>query len=572
LAAEAPFSWNFLWAGSWEEEGRLIGRGDLKLHFTGPDLTLRGEVLDRRPGEWAALWPFGGAGKEEKPRFLGALYHPGTGSRLLYGALEEWGLAARLRSPWSRGLPFAESRKASTADLQSAYSGKEDALYLYLGSPYLGLPRRDFPRMRAFGSLRLVPARLAGEAGSSFAPLGKGTSLGAGLEGRFSPGVSLSLEGFGGAGGIPAKNSTAWFLESPLLPDQDFRTLGLGLLFNSPYVSLSADAAWSRISIYGGDFPQNLYANLGFRVGNKGMGRGASFWQLSLTADGAGPGYTGSDGAVPGAGFRVGGRFEWRRPRLGLFRINTGLSGPGFTQNAEGGLDVRFNRSSSAFSYRPPAGTFPLRLSRLSLSASRDAREAGDIKDTAVLGLSLTGSPRNIGRSIAQGLVRLGGPPSFEPVFPPGTLGLGLSGTIAGSPKPGTYPEEKPLPWPIPGGPYFFESLKTGLELSWSQPLELPAGPVDRLLNGPPGKNISRGSSGRGNLQLKAGFDYGLVEDGEGGFRDSRDLSLSAVLRGKLGRFGIKLSYPDLPPDPLDSPVSLREAWELSLSWRREWR
>jgi hypothetical protein len=569
LAAETPFSWNFLWAGSWEEGGRLAGRGDLKFHFPGPNLTLRGEILDRRQGGWDALPPFGGSWKEGEPRFLGALYHQGTGSRILYGALEEWGLSARLRSPWSRGLPFAESRKASTADLRSAYSGKEDTLYLYLGSPYLGLPGGGFPRLRAFGSMRLDPAKLSAGT-SSFAPLGDGTALGAGLEGRFAPGVSLSLEGFAGAGGIPEKNPTAWFLESPPLPDQEFRILGFGLLFNSPYVSLSADAAWPQISIYGGDFPQNLYANLGIRVGTKGAGRRPSSWQLSLAADGAGPYYTGSDGAGAGAGFRLGGKFEVQSRRAGSFRINTGLSGPGFTPDPAGGLS--FDRSSSGFSYRPPAGTLPLRISRLSLSASRDARETEHIKDSAVLGLSLAGSPRDLGRTITQG--RFGSLLPLESAFSPGTLGLSLSGTLAGSPKPGTRPEGEgeALPWPVPGGPYLFESLKTGLELSWSRPLELPDGPLARLINGSPGKNSEKSPPGRGNLQVKAGFDYGLTEDGEGGLTDRRDLSFSATLRGKIGRFALKLGYPDLPPEPFDTPVSLRDAWELSLTWRREWR
>jgi hypothetical protein len=184
------------------------------------------------------------------------------------------------------------------------------------------------------------------------------------------------------------------------------------------------------------------------------------------------------------------------------------------------------------------------------------------------------GSPRDLGRAVTQGLGRFGGSLPLESAFPPGTLGLSLSGTLSGSPKPGARPEGEgeALPWPIPGGPYFMESLKTGLDVTWSRPLELPDSPMARLINGPPGKNSGKSPPGRGNLQIKAGFDYGLTDNGKGGLKDRRDLSLSATLRGKLGRFGLKLGYPDLPPDPFDTPVSLRDAWELSLSWRREWR
>jgi hypothetical protein len=572
LGAEPPLSWNLLWSGSWEEEGNLNGRGDLKLSFTGPGLTLRGEMLDRRKGEWDALWPPGSQGEEGKTRLLGGLYHQATGSRVLYGALEEWGLAARLRNPWGRALPFAESRRASMADLRSAYSGKEDELYLYLGSPYLNLralsPGRaggEFPRLRVFASARLNPEGLAGEAGGpgAFAPLGRGTALSAGLEARLGRFFSLSLEGFNSAGELPLKNSSAWFLDSPPLPSQDFRVSGFGLLLNSPYAGLSADAAWSQTSVYGGgDFPSNIYASLGFRAGNKGTRRG-SFWQLSLAADGAGPRYTGSDGAAPGAGFRAGGKFEWQGSRAGFFRVNTSLSGPGFSQNG-GAPGLSFDRSSSGLYYRPPAGTFPLRISRLSLTAGRDAREG--VKDSAALTLGLAGSPRDISRILAGGLARIGVPPG--PAFPEGTLTLNLSGALSGSPKPGEGrdPEGEALPWPLPRGPYFFESLKAGAELSWSRPLDLPAAAA-RLMNGPPGKGPARG-----NLQIKAGFSYGLAADGEGGLRESRSLSLSAALRGRLGRFGIGLGCPDFPADPFDSPVSLRDAWEMSLSWRREWR
>lgn len=578
LAAESFLPWDFLWAGSWEEGGRLAGRGDLKLRFTGPGLTLRGEILDRREGEWAALWPFEGAGKEGETRLLGALYHQATGSRLLYGSLEEWGLGARLRNPWIRGLPFAESRKASMADLRSAFSTREDEFYLYLGSPYLSLPGpegegRRFPGLRAFASLKMDPEKFSGA--TSFAPLGKGNALGGGLEGWFAPGVSLSMEGFSNAGEIPAGDSSPWFLKSPPLPDRDFRILGFGLSFNSPYFALGADAAWSNLSIYGGEFPENIYANLGIRMGNKGAGRKRSYWQLSLAADGAGPRYTGIDGAGPGAGFRAGGKLEWQIAGAGFFRINTGLSGSGFTQNSEGELQLNFDRSSSGFYYRPPAGTLPIRLSRISLTASRDAREAENIKDSATLGIGAAGSPRNIAWNAAQSLARLTGTAPLEPVIPPGTLSLGLSGTIAGTPKDdhGGDPawNGRAQPWPLPGGPYLFDSLKAGFDLSWSRSVDLPAGAA-LLLNGSPRQGSGQAPPRQGNVQIKAAFDYLSAGDGEGGLAEGRNLSFSASLRGKRGRFSLKLSCPDLPPDPLNWAVSLQDAWELSLSWRREWR
>jgi hypothetical protein len=364
--------------------------------------------------------------------------------------------------------------------------------------------------------------------------------------------------------------SDTWFLDSPPLPEREFRLYGLGLLLNSPYFSLSGDAAWSRTQVEEGD----LYGNLGIRVGNKGTGRRGSFWQFSLAADGAGPRYTGSDGSNPGAAFRAGGKFEWQGKKTGFLRLNTNLSGPGLVLNTEKDLGLNFDRSSSSLYYRPPMGTLPLRISRISLSAGRDARESPQIMDSAELGLSFAGSPQAIARSIVQGLARFGLETEDLPL-PEGTLSLGLSGLLSASPKAGLQGNlgwgGKALPWPIPRGPYFFESLKAGAELTWSQPLSL--GPLNRLMNGSPrGNSPVRGPSRQGNLQIKAGFDYTAVRDDEEGLKESRDLSLAATLRGRLGRFGVKLKYPDFPSKPFDSEISLREAWELSLSWKREWR
>jgi hypothetical protein len=576
-APAAPaFSWDLLWAGSWEEDGSLVNRGDLKFRFPLPGLTLRWEILDRREDLWSGPWENGawdgGNWEKGKMGFLGGLYHQPSGSRILYGALEEWGLVARLRRPWGRGLPFAESRKASTADLRTSPSNNADELYIYLGSPYLSLPKPLWkgksPELRAFMSGRLNPSRLASEGGGSyFTPLGRGTTLGAGLEGRLGRDFSLGLEALYTAGEIPGEESNTWFLDSPPLPGRDFRFYGLGLLLNSPYLSLSGDAAWSQTQIN----EEDLYASLGIRVGNKGIKRGGSFWQFSLAADGAGPRYMGSDGSIPGAAFRTGGKFEWQG-RAGFLRLNTSLSGPGLVMDAEQDLDLSFDRSSSGLYYRPPRGTLPLRISRISLSASRDNRESPHIKDSAGLGLSLTGSPRAMAQGISQGLSRFGLKAGPLP-FPEGTLSLSFSGALSGSPKAGIQGNSgwdgKTLPWPIPRGPYFFESLKTGAELSWSQPLSF--GLLNRLMNGSPGQG-SPASQNRGNLQIKAGFDYTVTEDDGEGLKKRRDLSLAATLRGRLGRFGVKLNYPDFPSKPFDSEVSLREAWELSLSWKREWR
>jgi hypothetical protein len=542
LAAPAPvvpepaLAWNLLWAGAWEEEGNLTNRTDLKLRLTGPGLTLRGEILDRRPGDFENLfqklpWEVEGT----VTNFLGGLYHESTGSRILYGPLEEWGLAARIRNPWSRGLPFAESRKSSLAELRTAPSAREPELYVYLGTPFFGLPGKvSGPQLRGFASIRLNPARLAAGPGDSGAPngtplgaplgapLGEGTALTAALEGRLGKTAALSLEGFYTAAFIPARESSGWFSETPPLPSQDFRLYGLGVLVTMPYLSLSGDMAWSRTSIQGRD----IYANLGLRVGNRRAGsssRPGGDWQLSLAADGAGRNYRGSDGTNPGAGFRAGGKFEWRHSRAGLFRISTTVSGPGLIL---GGGGPGFNRSSSGFYYRPPAAALPLRISRISLSAARDARD-GSPGDSAGLGLGLVVNPRGLMGVFTKGKTRTGG----------GALTINFSGSLTGTPSgdpsggPDGVPDAgDPSPWPIPRGSYHLESFKAGGELGWSVPLNLPAGGLSGWFTG------SR-QGGRGSLQLKAGLDYTInAPDSEEDLaKESRNFDLQAALQGNRG-------------------------------------
>jgi hypothetical protein len=579
---EPALDWDLIWAGAWEEEGNLTNRADLKLHLTGPGLTLRGEILDRRPGSFEALfqkppWDAEGA----VTNFLGGLYHGPTGSRILYGPLEEWGLAARLRSPWSRGLPFAESRKSSLAELRTAPSARDPELYIYLGTPFFGLAgkeRGSGPQLRGFASIRLNPALLipdSGTAGFPQPPLGEGTGLTAALEGRLGKIAALSLEGFYTAASIPARKSSGWFSETRPLPSGNFELYGLGVLLTMPYLSLSGDIAWSQTSIWGRD----IYANLGFRTGNRRAGsssRPGGDWQLSLTADGAGQNYTGSDGANPGAGFRTGGKFEWRQSRAGLFRINTSISGPGIIIKGDGKPDLNFNRSSSGFYYRPPATALPLRVSRISLSADRDARD-GSPRDSAGLSMGLALNPRSIIEALSRRSAKEEGGAKAENDAQAGgrtrtrtgdgALALNFSGSLTGSPAGdwGNEPdaEGKDLsPWPIPQGPYHLKSFKAGGELGWSVPINLPAGGLTGWLT-------SSRRGGRGNLQIKAGLDYtmDIPDSEEDQPKDSRGFDLQAALQGDRGRIRLKLIYPGFPWELLANPAA---SWKLSLSWKIE--
>jgi hypothetical protein len=503
-AAPPPvFGWTLLWSGSWEGKtpaapGNLIDRGDLRLSLLRYGLTLRAQMVDKRPGDFSSLpWKNPEAGSTV---FSGGFYHRDTGSRILYGVLDEWGLPARLRNPWIRAVPFPEYHKPSGADLKNEPSSTgEPEGYLYLGSPQWG-------PLRIFGSARIdtVP-------GLDPAP-GLGPGLGGGVDLRLRRKTDLRLEGFFTEKTLPPRKSGAWFSADPPLPERDFRLYGLGILFSSPFFVLSGDGAVSETFAFGRD----LYANLGLRAGDKP-------WRLSLAADGAGKWYIGRDGSAPGPGFRGAGKLEWYGRRGSLFRLGTSLRAREWGEN--------FYRSSTTLYYRFPGrpaakkktdaaflDDFPLGISRLSLSAERNAADLRKVTDSLDASLGLALYP-------VEAVSR--GSPRRMPVWKT-PLHLSLSFSLDGSFSHGEAAlGELPPPYPVPAGPYRFESVKGSGELSWSP----------------------------GVFQFRTKLGYGV----KNGKEEVWEGSAGAALRFRPGRLSVKVASPDFPGK-----------WVYTITWRVE--
>jgi hypothetical protein len=240
-------------------------------------------------------------------------------------------------------------------------------------------------------------------------------------------------------------------------------------------------------------------------------------WSISLAADGAGERFTGRDGGNPGAGLRAAGKFEWKGTRSSLFKLDTTVRGPG--------LDENFNRSSSGVYYRFPApaavradtgaAAFPLRVSRISFGADRNAANPRKVLDSidGTLGLSL-----NLPAVPLPGFSqRTGGSVKGSP------LGISLSTLLKGQ----SSIDEVPLPYPVPQSPWTFDSVRVGYELSWSP----------------------------GIFQFKTKLGYTAAEKKE----EKWDTSLAAAIRFKAGRLGIKAGSNDFP-----------DKWNWSISWRLE--
>ncbi|MDR3334800.1 MAG: hypothetical protein LBT13_07950 [Treponema sp.] len=450
-AKNPGFSWHFLWSGSWEDQGNFINRGDIR--FQVPWFSFRAQLIDKRPTPpWEDL-------DKGNTAVSGGIYHETTGSRLLYGILDEWGLPARIRSPWIRAVPFVEYHQPSVSDLKTEPSStKEPETYLYLGSPQMGI-------FKGFASVLLD---------STLNP-----AFGGGLEAQFNKKTNLRLEGFYTGKELPARQVTTWFSTSPPLPQRDFHIYALGLVFTSPFICVASDWAYSDTFAYGRD----LYGNLGLRIGNKP-------WRLSLAADGAGSRYVGRDGSAIGSGFRTAAAIERRGKRSSLFRFRTSLR--------SSGLGDPFERSSSLISYRFPAGAgnFPVKLSRLSMTLARNASDLAAIQD------------------------------SFE-----GSIGLNwwslystFSGTLTGISATG----ERPSPFPIPEDPWELSSVHVSGELSYKVSI----------------------------LQFKVSLGYTTKKNKDAVW----DTSFYASLRGKRGRWSLKIAAPALP-----------ETWTYTCSWRLEW-
>jgi hypothetical protein len=163
---------------------------------------------------------------------------------------------------------------------------------------------------------------------------------------------------------LPVRKASEWFSDKPPLPERDTQIYAGTFHILSPIVSAAADIAYSETFAFG----RGMYGNLGLQFGNRP-------WRFSLAADTVTPRFVDSAGAVPGQGFRIGGKIEYFLPRGELWRVETALRGYGDGEDA-------FTRSSSTFYYHFPTAKSMFSLSQVSLSASRNAINNAKILDS----------------------------------------------------------------------------------------------------------------------------------------------------------------------------------------------
>ena len=424
------FGWNLLWSGSWEESastdfsGNLSNRLELKLTVFPVNLLIRGQILDRRVLNFAvqSFKPeefFPNPGKDIT-NFTAALYHKPTGSRLLYGVLDEWGLPARIRNPWIRSPPYTGNHNVILADLKTSSSGtKEDEVYLYLSSPVFVISSNI--KIRGFLSFQTNVQQ--------FTPAVSGGA-------DFSFGVNnLRLDLFHTGAALPPSKISTWFSDPPPLPERDFRLYAAGVIFSRPSFSVSSDFAFSETFAWGKD----LYVNFGFTVTPLlPFGARERPLTISFAADGAGARFVFRDGAGNREGFRTAGKIEWKSRYNSLFRIDLTLRSPSFGEN--------FNRSSAGIYYRFPLSARNsadiIRFTVISVSAGRNAVNSRKIND------SFSGS-----FGLRLSLARIGIKNPF---------GINVAGSITGLTA-----SENPSFFPIVDDAWALGSASISLELTW---------------------------------------------------------------------------------------------------------
>ncbi|MDR1218062.1 MAG: hypothetical protein LBK73_00440 [Treponema sp.] len=352
----APLRFNVLYAGSvsfnaYKNTGTLENRIDGRFFLPLPTFYLRAELLERN------AFPLDGF-TAENLNWGAGLYHKGTGSRILYGALDEWGLSARIRNPWIRSAPFVDHHQPVGSDLTQEFSTKKEAkAVLFLASP-------DIDFFNGAASISgFVSATLDGALNPAFT---------GGAEVHFTRKTTLRVEGFWTGKELPPRAASGWFSEKFALPERAFHVFAVAFLWMSPWASVSSDWAFSEMIAFG----RGVYGNIGVRIGKKP-------WLFSFAADGAGERFAGSDGSVPGQNARIAGKIERYGKKSSLFRVSTSLRSSGMGDLFEADCDAndvfaasRFERSSTGVYYRFPAQTkLPVRISRISLSADRNAPE-----------------------------------------------------------------------------------------------------------------------------------------------------------------------------------------------------
>ncbi|MCL2181175.1 MAG: hypothetical protein FWB83_08605, partial [Treponema sp.] len=303
-----------------------------------------------------------------------------------------------------------------------------------------------------------------------------------GLDFAFGRGSRLLFETFYTAATLAPVKASSWFSNPPPLPERDTYLYAAGILFTCPDFSISGDFAFSETFIWG----TGIYADIGVNFTPAlSFGSRARPLSISLAADGSGGRFINRDGGSLNEGFRSAVKIEWKGRYNFLVRFNTVLRSQAFGEN--------FNRSSTGFYWRFPSSGGIFRITRISLSADRNAANPAKINDSFSAAAGFSINMRQIGIQ--------------------NPLGIAISGSLKGLDNADW--NEIPCPYPIPGGTWRQESASAGCDLYWSPSI----------------------------FQFRTGFGATWFAEK----KEKWDFSISMAIRFGFGRLSIRAASSNLP-------------------------
>ncbi|MDR0910148.1 MAG: hypothetical protein LBM77_10330 [Spirochaetaceae bacterium] len=281
---------SLLMQGSWAWDKKMENRLDGSLEMSG----IKGRLLlnDARPSAfWEKTTWESGAGQSG----LGlGLYHRGSGSRLLYGALNNAGLPARLANPFSGNVHWASSYKATESELKKEASRKETEIYGLFSSPWWTLPQ-DI-KIMGFAQIQTeFEQRISYDAGSEL--------IFSDAKGRRQ---HLGIEFFNQFSTLEALKATGWFSKTYPLPQRRSNIYGGHAFYLFPGLEIQADGAISETEFWG----RGCFGSTAVEFNSKLAPFIPWNWKLHLAIEGINDHFTDAKGKSGKGGIRGGLKYE----------------------------------------------------------------------------------------------------------------------------------------------------------------------------------------------------------------------------------------------------------------------
>ena len=322
---------DLLFSGVWQPGESLEHKLNLIYTPKLAELSIRAFLSDARP------CPSSNVPQEINPKVFGGMYHHPSNSRILAGPIIQKGLLQNMNSPSLGTVPYAEDHHRSSADLETTARTSTNIQH------HITLATLKEKKFQAYTLLTI-------DSGTNWNVLG-------GWQNSGENESELRLEGFFLSQMLPERRSSAWFSDSPPLPQRTSSMVGFSGLLKSTMGTICAEGAWS----------QTQFMPLGF-YGNSAVELDLDQWRIQLAADGTAGIFIGKNKKEAPRFFRSGIKIERTTARYGTIELacySRSLSLSNYPDELGFLLDIKTKEFPSI-----------LQLNRVSISAKRTAEGA----------------------------------------------------------------------------------------------------------------------------------------------------------------------------------------------------